>query len=79
MKSKAFLNAAQVAAIVSCDPQTLRSQAKTNPVALGFPVTIVGNRLRFPSRKFCAFAGITEDELQALLNRESPTQEAANA
>lgn len=79
MKSEAFLNAAQVASVVSCDPQTLRSQAKTHPESLGFPVAIIGNRLRFPSRKFCAFAGITEDELQTLLSNASSAQEAANA
>lgn len=79
MKSEAFLNAAQVASVVSCDPQTLRSQAKTHPESLGFPVAIIGNRLRFPSRKFCAFAGITEDELQVLLSKAPSTQEVANA
>lgn len=79
MKSEAFLNAAQVAAIVSCDPQTLRSQAKTDPMALGFPVTVVGRRVRFPSRQFCAFAGITEHELHEMLSKKPPAQEVANA
>lgn len=74
-----FLNAAQVADITGIDASCLRSQAKANPQKLGFPVTIVGNRVRFPTKPFCAFTGFTEEELQALLNRESSTQEAANA
>lgn len=74
-----FLSATQVADITGIDASCLRSQARADPEKLGFPVTIVGNRVRFPTKPFCAFTGFTEEELQALLTTEAPTQEAANA
>lgn len=79
MKTDIFLTAAQVAGLTGIDVSCLRSQAKTNSAVLGFPVTIVGNRVRFPTKPFCEFTGISEDELQTLLSNASSAQEAANA
>lgn len=77
--SPIFLSANQVASVVNCDPQCLRSQAKTNPSALGFPVTVIGHRVRIPRVPFLNYMGLSEEELNALLLSSDPAQEAANA
>lgn len=50
-----YLTAADVAAILHCDPQLLRQQAHQNPHALGFPVIIIGRRVRIPRAAFVRF------------------------
>ncbi len=76
---KFFLSAAEAARALACDPQTLRSQAKSDPAALGFPVTVVGHRVRIPRAPFLDYTGISDEELRTLLYDKSPAQEAANA
>lgn len=50
-----FLRAADIAPIIGCDPQTLRVQARAAPQSLGFPVTLIGQRCKFPRRPFLLF------------------------
>ena len=49
---KPFLMASDIAPILDCDPQGLRVQARENPAALGFPVTVIGKRVRIPTKAF---------------------------
>ena len=79
MKTDIFLTAAQVAGLTGIDAQCLRSHARAHPETLGFPASVIGNRVRFPTKKFCDFTGITEEQLQAMLNEDAPNREAANA
>lgn len=47
-----FLPPSIVARVVGCDPQSIRIQARENPDALGFPVSVQGTRTRIPRRAF---------------------------
>lgn len=47
-----FLPPSVVAHVVGCDPQSIRIQARENPAALGFPVSVQGTRTRIPRRAF---------------------------
>ena len=40
--------------IIGCNPQVLRIQARQAPQALGFPVIVMGTRVRIPRRAFLA-------------------------
>jgi hypothetical protein len=53
----AFLTAKDIADIMRVDPQSIRNQAKKNPVALGFPICFVGNQLKIPRIPFLKFIG----------------------
>lgn len=43
------------AAVIGCNPQLLRIQAREYPQALGFPVVVVGKRVKIPRLAFIAF------------------------
>lgn len=45
---KAFLDCVDIAPFMESDPQTLRSQAQSDPRKLGFPVCVCGNRVKIP-------------------------------
>lgn len=47
-----FLYPDTVAKIIGCNPQSIRIQARENPDALGFPVSVQGTRTRIPRRAF---------------------------
>ena len=49
---KEFISPAVVAQVIGCDPQSIRIQARKNPAALGFPVSVQGTRTRIPRRAF---------------------------
>lgn len=49
-----FLTAKDIASILQCDPQSIRTQARRNPKALGFPVIVTGRRIRIPRKPFLA-------------------------
>lgn len=53
--SNEFMKAEEVASYLGCNPQTFRNQAKTHPEKLGFPVTIIGNRVLTPRKPFFNF------------------------
>ena len=47
-----FLTPAQVAEIMGCDPQDIRVTARERPDLLGFPVCVIGSRVKVPRRAF---------------------------
>lgn len=49
---KAFLDAADIAPFLRCDAQDIRSQAQSDPRKLGFPVCVVGVRVKIPRDGF---------------------------
>ena len=56
-ESKAFLVAADVCAVLGCDPHYIRVAAKQKPELLGFPVVIIGSRVKIPRIPFLRFMG----------------------
>lgn len=49
------LTPVQVASVLHADPHAIRVAAKQCPEHLGFPVMIVGNRVKIPREAFLAF------------------------
>lgn len=47
-----------VAEVLKCNPQAIREQARANPLALGFPVIMVGGRAKIPRIPFLRFLGV---------------------
>ena len=56
-----FLTPEQAAPVLGCDAQGLRIWAKKRPHDLGFPVCVVGSRVKIPRRPFIKF--ITGEEV----------------
>lgn len=54
---KIYLTPADVAPIMHCDPQCLRVQAQTDSSKLGFPIIIIGSRVRIPRIPFLRYLG----------------------
>lgn len=50
-----FLNSADIAPLIGCDPYALTIAAREQPELLGFPATVIGKRVRFPRRAFLRF------------------------
>lgn len=50
-----WLLASEVAPVMGVDPQSIRVAAKAAPEKLGFPVSIIGSRLRIPKKPFIEF------------------------
>ena len=50
-----FLTPAQVADILNCSAHGVRIWARQRPEQLGFPVCIIGTRVRIPKRPFIQF------------------------
>lgn len=59
MKSskKEVLAPADVAGVLQCDPQSIRVRARQRPELLGFPVIVMGNRVKIPRRAFLRYIG----------------------
>lgn len=55
--NKEFLTASDIAPVIQCNPQSLRNQAKRDASKLGFPVTIINNRILFPRVAFLHYIG----------------------
>ena len=53
--SVAVLTPAQVGAVLSLDPDTIRGQARECPEWLGFPVICAGSRVKIPREAFLRF------------------------
>ena len=49
---KDFLTPSEVASIMGCAPQLIRTQATQHPELLGFHFCKVGNRIRIPRESF---------------------------
>ena len=52
-----WLTAEQIAPVLECDPNSIRRQAQTDPGKLGFPVTVLGARVKINRLGFLAFLG----------------------
>ncbi len=52
-----WLNVADIAPLLESDPDAIRCQAKEDPAKLGFPVCVIGSRVKIPRRAFLAFFG----------------------
>ena len=55
-----WLTVAQVAAVMGCDPDTIRGQARTCPELLGFPVSCQGKMVKIPKLPFLRFMGVIQ-------------------
>lgn len=49
------LTAQQIAPILCANPETIRLQARERPELLGFPVIVLGNRVKIPRQPFLSF------------------------
>lgn len=52
---KTVLTPAEVAPVLGCDAQDLRTQAKMAPERLGFNVIVVGTRIKIPRIAFIKY------------------------
>lgn len=53
--TKEFLTAADVAPVMRSDPHAIRIAAHERPELLGFPVIVIGSRVRIPRQGFLAY------------------------
>ena len=49
------LTCQQIAPILGANPATIHGQATDRPELLGFPVIVMGRRVKIPKRPFIAF------------------------
>lgn len=61
-KQEEFLTVAEIAPILGANPQSIRSQAQCNPQMLGFPVCVIGKRIRIPKTAFLNWLGKEDKE-----------------
>ena len=50
-----FVTVNEAASYFGCNPQKLREQAHRDREKLGFPVSIIGNRVKIPKEAFIKF------------------------
>ena len=60
MESNVFISAVDAAKIMGCDPNSLRQQAREDASKLGFPVNVVGRRVKIPRKPFMKFWGLED-------------------
>ena len=53
--TKEVLTCADVAPVLKCNPATLHMQAIEQPWRLGFPVIVMGSRVKIPRKPFLNF------------------------
>lgn len=53
--SKEVLTCKDVADVLACNPATLHMQAMEQPWRLGFPVIVMGSRVKIPRKPFINF------------------------
>ena len=53
---KTMLAPGDVAGYLCCDPYSINIAAKTAPEALGFPISVMGTRVRIPKDGFLRWA-----------------------
>lgn len=51
----AFITPAVAASVIGCDPNNIRLTAKQRPELLGFPVCVIGRRVKIPRLPFIQF------------------------
>lgn len=52
-----YLTADQIAGVLGSDPQTIRTAARADPQRLGFPVIVIGSRVKIPRVPFLRYMG----------------------
>lgn len=52
-----WLTADQIAPVLECAPNSIRRQAQSDPQKLGFPVTVIGSRVKVNRIRFLEFIG----------------------
>lgn len=52
---KEFLTPSEVAPLLGCMPYAINVMAKKRPEKLGFPVIMIGNRVKIPKQAFINF------------------------
>ena len=57
---KEMLTPADVAPVLGCNPYSINVMAKADPARLGFPVCVIGNRVKIPRLAFLRWAGYEE-------------------
>ena len=50
-----FLIPSEIAGYLNIDPQKLRDQARKDPSKIGFPVIVIGTRVRIPKAAFIKY------------------------
>ena len=65
---KTMLTPADVAEYLESDAESIRLQARANAAALGFPVIVMGNRVKIPKE---GFDFLTEEQAKAKMYAES--------
>ena len=55
--TKEVLTPCDVAPVLGCDPHSVRITARQRPELLGFPVIIMGSRVKIPRRAFLEYMG----------------------
>ena len=55
--TKEVLTPGDLAGVLQCDPQSIRVRARQRPELLGFPVIVMGNRVKIPRRAFLKHIG----------------------
>ena len=58
--TRIFVTVADIAPILKADPLYLRETARQAPEALGFPVCVVGRRVKTPRVPFLRFCGVDD-------------------
>ena len=56
--SKIWITPADVSSVLQCDPQCIRVQAQKDPSMLGYPVIVIGSRVRIPRIPFLKYLGV---------------------
>lgn len=54
---KLMLTPSDISEVLECHPQSIRQQAKADPSKFGFPVIVMGTRVRIPKVPFLQFMG----------------------
>ena len=52
-----FVSPGDVAEILRCDPQCIRTQAHKDPSKLGYPLIVIGTKIRIPRIPFLRYMG----------------------
>lgn len=70
-----FLTPEQASGLIGCNPYAINVQAKEDPAKLGFPVCVMGTRVRIPRRAFLRWLdggtarAMTDEQVRAEFDR----------
>lgn len=57
-----ILNAVNISGVLNANPNTIRGQAAECPELLGFPVIVMGSRVKIPREPFIRYMGWRDGE-----------------